>query len=107
MQPRLITKESNKKQSILSAKFHLVEVKAPVDVTWKTMTYAYANLEEKKFTFSFSSELKLRRLWTFFRPINPSFWLSDTYLDSSTKHGISRSELARAPNYFVFSSQAQ
>lgn len=47
-------------------------------------------------------ELKLGCLCTIFRPVNPSFWLLDGYLDSSGKQSILQSKLSGTPNYFVF-----
>lgn len=103
IQPRLLRKESSKKQSVVSAKVHLVEVKVPVHMTWKTISM-YMPIWRKYFYFFFQLfELQLRRPYTLFKLIKPSFWLLDTYLDSSNKHSISRSDLPRAQNYFMFS----
>lgn len=73
IQPRLLRKESSKKQSVVSAKVHLVEVKVPVHMTWKTISM-YMPIWRKYFYFFFQLfELKLRRPYTLFKLIKPSF----------------------------------
>lgn len=77
IQPRLITKESNRKQSIISAEVHLVKVKAAVDVTWKIITL-HMSIWRKKILLSLSPlQIKTETTAHFSNQYTPhfDFWI--------------------------------